>query len=93
MAVEAKVIEHIRSILEKFDSKYMLNGRIKKSKVIEDLDRYDHDLIEALLSDKLIHDSYTEKLANVEVFKVNQFIEMLEFKKYWEDSYTKYSIK
>ncbi|ARU20376.1 site-specific DNA-methyltransferase [Ligilactobacillus salivarius] len=93
MSVEAKVIEHIRSILEKFDSKYMLNGRIKKSKVIEDLDRYDHDLIEALLSDKLIHDSYTEKLANVEVFKVNQFIEMLEFKKYWEDSYTKYSNK
>ncbi|WP_267472255.1 site-specific DNA-methyltransferase, partial [Ligilactobacillus salivarius] len=91
MAIEAKVIEHIRSILEKFDNKYMLNGRIKKSKVIEDLDRYDHDLMEALLSDKLIHDSYTEKLANVEVFKVNQFIEMLEFKKYWEDSYTKYS--
>lgn len=93
MSVEAKVIEHIRSILEKFDNKYMLNGRIKKSKVIEDLDRYDHDLMEALLSDKLIHDSYTEKLANVEVFKVNQFIEMLEFKKYWEDSYTKYSNK
>ena len=93
MAIEAKVIEHIRSILEKFDNKYMLNGRIKKSKVIEDLDRYDHDLMEALLSDKLIHDSYTEKLANVEVFKVNQFIEMLEFKKYWEDSYTKYSNK
>ncbi|MFR0651865.1 DNA methyltransferase [Ligilactobacillus salivarius] len=93
MSVEAKVIEHIRSILEKFDNKYMLNGRIKKSKVIEDLDRYDHNLMEALLSDKLIHDSYTEKLANVEVFKVNQFIEMLEFKKYWEDSYTKYSNK
>ncbi|MGE9831309.1 DNA methyltransferase [Ligilactobacillus salivarius] len=93
MSIEAKVIEHIRSILEKFDNKYMLNGRIKKSKVIEDLDRYDHNLMEALLSDKLIHDSYTEKLANVEVFKVNQFIEMLEFKKYWEDSYTKYSNK
>ena len=93
MSVEAKVIERIRSILEKFDNKYMLNGRIKKSKVIEDLDRYDHNLMEALLSDKLIYDSYTEKLANVEVFKVNQFIEMLEFKKYWEDSYTKYSNK
>ena len=93
MAVEARIIERIRSVLEKFDNKYMLNGRIKKSKVIEDLDNYDHDLMETLLSDKLIHDSYTEKLANVEVFKVNQFIEMLEFKKYWEDSYTKYSNK
>ena len=93
MAVEARIIERIRSVLEKFDNKYMLNGRIKKSKVIEDLDNCDHDLMETLLSDKLIHDSYTEKLANVEVFKVNQFIEMLEFKKYWEDSYTKYSNK
>ena len=93
MAVEAKVIEHIRNVLEKFDDKYMLNGRIKKSKVIEDLDKYDHDLIKALLADELIHNSYTEKIANVEVFKVNQFIEMLEFKKYWEDSYTKYSNK
>ena len=93
MAVESKVIEHIRNVLETFDDKYILDGRIKKTKVIEDLDRYDHDLIKALLSDDLIHNSYTEKIADVEVFKVNQFIEMLEFKKYWEDSYTKYSNK
>ena len=93
MAVESKVIEHIRNVLETFDDKYILDGRIKKTKVIEDLDKYDHDLIQALLSDELIHNSYTEKIADVEVFKVNQFIEMLEFKKYWEDSYTKYSNK
>ena len=93
MAVESKVIEHIRNVLETFDDKYILDGRIKKTKVIEDLDRYDHDLIKALLSDDLIHNSYTEKITDVEVFKVNQFIEMLEFKKYWEDSYTKYSNK
>ena len=93
MTVESKVIEHIRNVLETFNDKYILDGRIKKTKVIEDLDRYDHDLIKALLSDDLIHNSYTEKIADVEVFKVNQFIEMLEFKKYWEDSYTKYSNK
>ena len=93
MAVESKVIEHIRNVLETFDDKYILDGRIKKTKVIEDLDKYDHDLIKALLSDDLIHNSYTEKITDVEVFKVNQFIEMLEFKKYWEDSYTKYSNK
>ena len=93
MAVESKVIEHIRNVLETFNDKYILDGRIKKTKVIEDLDRYDHDLIKALLSDDLIHNSYTEKITDVEVFKVNQFIEMLEFKKYWEDSYTKYSNK
>ena len=47
----------------------------------------------ALLSDPLIHQTYTKKLAGVEIFEVNQFIQMLEFKEYWEDSYTKYSNK
>ena len=34
MAVESKVIEHIRNVLETFDDKYILDGRIKKTKVI-----------------------------------------------------------
>lgn len=94
MAVEPKVMEHVRSVLEQFDNKYITaEGVLKRNSVIEDLDKYEHDLMTALLSDELIHNSYTEKIADVEVFKVNQFIEMLEFKSYWEDSYTKYSNK
>lgn len=94
MSVEPKGLEHIRSVLEQFDNKYITDtGVLKRNNVIADLDRYDHDLMTALLSDELIHNSYTEKIAGVEVFKLNQFIEMLEFKSYWEDSYTKYSNK
>ena len=94
MSVEPKGLEHIRSVLEQFDNKYITDtGVLKRNNVIEDLDKYDRDLMTALLSDELIHDSYTEKIAGVEVFKLNQFIEMLEFKSYWEDSYTKYSNK
>ncbi|OXS49543.1 DNA methyltransferase [Ligilactobacillus agilis] len=94
MAVEPKVMEHVRAILEQFGNKYITTeGVLKRNSVIEDLDRYDRDLITALLSDELIHTSYIEKIADIEVFKVNQFIEMFEFKHYWEDSYTKYSNK
>lgn len=94
MAVEPKVMEHVRTILEQFGNKYITTeGVLKRNSVIEDLDRYDRELITALLSDELIHTSYTEKIADIEVFKVNQFIEMFEFKRYWEDSYTKYSNK
>lgn len=94
MSVEPKGLEHIRSVLEQFDNKYITDtGVLKRNNVIEDLDKYDRDLMTALLSDELIHNSYTEKIAGVEVFKLNQFIEMLEFKSYWEDSYTKYSNK
>lgn len=94
MAVDVKIMEHVRSVLKSFDDKYISkDGVLKRNTVIEDLDRYDRELMSALLSDELIHKSYTEKIAEVEVFKVNQFIEMFEYKNYWEDSYTKYSNK
>ena len=93
MAVEPKVFEHVRAVLNGFDDKYLNNGKLKRNKIIEDLDAYDEQLMTALLSDPLIHQTYTKKLAGVEIFEVNQFIQMLEFKEYWEDSYTKYSNK
>lgn len=70
-----------------------MNEVLKRNRIIEDLDAYDEALMTALLSDDLIHKNYTKKIANVEIFEVNQFIQMLEFKEYWEDSYTKYSNK
>ncbi|WP_283598425.1 site-specific DNA-methyltransferase [Ligilactobacillus saerimneri] len=94
MAVEAKIIDHIRTVLEAFGTTYLTeNGALKKNKLINDLDKYNKELMTALLADNFIRKTYTEKIADVEVFKVNQFVEMLEYKSYWEDSYTKYSNK
>ncbi|QLL77985.1 site-specific DNA-methyltransferase [Ligilactobacillus saerimneri] len=94
MAVEAKIIDHIRTVLEAFGTTYLTeNGALKKNKLINDLDKYNKELMMALLADEFIRKTYTEKIADVEVFKVNQFVEMLEYKSYWEDSYTKYSNK
>lgn len=45
----------------------------------------------ALLANPQIHDQYTEKVANTEVFKLNQFIDVFEYKEFWEDSFIKYS--
>lgn len=93
MSVEPKVMEHVREALESFGDKYIDHGVLKRNAIIEDLDAYDEQLMTKLLSDELIHRSYTKKIADVEIFEVNQFINMLEFKDYWEDSYTKYSNK
>ena len=94
MAVEAKIIDHIRTALETFGNTYLTeNGALKKNKLINDLDKYNKELMMALLADEFIRKTYTEKIADIEVFKVNQFVEMLEYKSYWEDSYTKYSNK
>lgn len=94
MAVESKAMDHIRNVLELFGNKYFTkDGILKRNAVIEDLDNYDKDLMIAILSDDLLHETYTTKIADVDVFEVNKFVDMLRYKEYWEDSFTKYSNK
>lgn len=94
MKVEHKIITQVKKVLKQFDNKYLTeNGSLKRSNVINALDQYDRELMTALLANPLIHDNYTEKIADTEVFKLNQFVEMFEYKDFWEDSFTKYTDK
>ncbi len=47
----------------------------------------------AILKDDLLHEAYTSKIADVEIFEINKFVDMLRYKEYWEDSFTKYNNK
>lgn len=92
MQIETRVMEQVKSVLKQFGTKYITeSGALKRSTVINDLDKYDRDLMTALLSNQLIHYEYTEKIADTEVFKLNQFVNMFEYKEFWEDSFTKYA--
>lgn len=94
MAVESKAMDHIRKVLEQFGDKYFTkSGALKRNNVIEDLDNYDKDLMTAILKDDLLRKTYTSNIADVEVFEVNKFVDMLRYKEYWEDSFTKYNNK
>lgn len=87
-------MEHVKQLLQSFGDRYITNsGHLKRAKIIDDLDRFDHNLMTKLFADPLIHRTYVEKIANTEVFKLNQFIEMFEYKDFWEDSFTKYENK
>ncbi|HJA22995.1 MAG TPA: site-specific DNA-methyltransferase [Candidatus Limosilactobacillus intestinavium] len=92
MQVESKIMEQVKSVLSGFGNKYIdSNGALKRNKVIEDLDHYDRNLMTALLANQQIHDQYTEKVADTEIFKLNQFLDVFEYKEFWEDSFTKYA--
>lgn len=92
MHVDSKIMEQVKSVLLTFGNKYIDdNGALKRDKVIEDLDHYDRDLMTALLANQQIHDQYTEKVADTEIFKLNQFLDVFEYKEFWEDSFTKYA--
>lgn len=94
MKIEPKIMSQVKSILGEFGNKYLTSkGSLKRNNVINDLDKFDHELMTKLFKDPLIHKNYVEKIADTEVFKLNQFIEMFEYKGFWEDSYTKYTNK
>lgn len=96
--IDSKIMGEIKSILKDFGNTYFSDkGTLRRNKVIEDLDAYTPMLMKALLANQLIHDTYTESIViddkSVELFKLNQFIEMFTYKEYWQDSYTKFENK
>lgn len=94
MTVDSTIIQEVKKVLKGFGDTYLLEtGALKRSKLIEDLDKYTPILMKELLANALISKSYTEKIGDTTIFKLNQFIEMFTYKEYWEDSYTKYSNK
>ncbi|NRO45517.1 site-specific DNA-methyltransferase [Lactobacillus helveticus] len=94
MEIEPKIMSQVKSILGEFGNKYLTSkGSLKRNSVINDLDKFDHVLMTKLFKDPLIHKNYVEKIADAEVFKLNQFVEMFEYKNFWEDSYTKFTNK
>lgn len=94
MEIEPKIMSQVKSILGEFGNKYLTSkGSLKRNNVINDLDKFDRELMTKLFKDPLIHKNYVEKIADAEVFKLNQFVEMFEYKNFWEDSYTKFTNK
>lgn len=88
--METNLQKEINRVLSKFP-KYWDKDTLLKNKLIEDIRLYDEKIIEALLSNSLIKDTYSLKLTSGLVFKTEDFISMLRFKNYWDNNYTKYS--
>lgn len=88
--VETELLSQIKEVLLTFP-KYWEEEVLLRNKVAEDLRSYNQELIEALLSNKLVKDTYSITLNSTNIFKIEEFISMLRYKNYWENSYTKYS--
>ena len=92
MTINSKIIEHVKTVLQEFGTKYVTDtGSFKRQVIINDLNAYNPQLIAALLHDDLIDQNYSENISNNKLFKLNEFIELFEYKEFWTDSYTKYA--
>src|SRR5699024_6843780 len=88
--METKLQQEISNVLKAFPE-YWDEDTLLKNRLIEDIRSYKEEIIVALLSNELIKDTYSLKLASSVVFKVEDFISLLRFKNYWDNSYTKYT--
>ncbi|MCG1010906.1 site-specific DNA-methyltransferase [Salinicoccus sp. ID82-1] len=88
--METKLQQEINNVLKPFP-KYWNENTLLKNKVIEDIRTYDEKLMTVLLSNELIRNTYSLQLPSGLIFKVEDFISMLRFKNYWDNSFTKYT--
>ncbi|EMF0050199.1 site-specific DNA-methyltransferase [Enterococcus hirae] len=88
--MDTRLMQQIKDILKEFPQ-YWMGEELQRPVVIDDLKRYDALLISALLKNQKIRENYSAKAGDVVIFKVQEFIDILRYKDYWADSYTKYS--
>jgi adenine-specific DNA-methyltransferase len=88
--METNLQKEIKAVLSAFPE-YWDGEQLLKSKVIEDVRRYRADLMEALFSNPEIKDAYSVQIGNGLIFKTDEFVGMLRFKNYWQNSYTRFS--
>ena len=88
--MKTKLQEEINKVLSHFPE-YWENKELLKSKLIEDLRNYKAELIQSLLNNDLIKETYSLQIEDNTIFKLEDFVSMLRFKNYLPNSYTKYS--
>ncbi|WP_416350037.1 DNA methyltransferase [Mammaliicoccus lentus] len=88
--MDTKLQQEVNEVLKNFPE-YWKKDILLKNKVIEDIRAYNEKIIEALLSNNLVKETYALQLPSGSVFKTEDFISMLRFKNYWDNSYTKYT--
>ncbi|MGM0208414.1 adenine-specific DNA-methyltransferase [Enterococcus sp. DIV0421] len=88
--METQLMQQIKEILSEFPQ-YWQGEELQRPIIIDDLKNYDALLIAALLKNQKIRENYSIKAGDVVIFKMQEFIDILRYKDYWTDSYTKYS--
>ena len=87
--MDTKLQQEIKLVLSDF-SRYWDGETLLKNKVIDDLRNYKPELIKGLLTNRTIKDTYSLEIANNSIFKIDEFINMLRYKNYLENSYTRF---
>lgn len=82
--------QEIENVLKEFPN-YWDNDVLLKNVLIEDIRNYKPEILSALLKNPTIKKTYSLDINGLHIFKVEEFVSMLRYKNYLENSYTKFS--
>lgn len=88
--MKTKLQQEIENVLKEFPN-YWNDDALLKNVLIEDIRNYQPAILSALLQSPMIKKTYSLDIDGVHIFKVEEFVSMLRYKNYLENSYTKYS--
>lgn len=87
--MQTELIRQLNQVLNAFPE-YWDNERLQRSKVINDIKERKPDLIKALINNAKIKSLYGTEIDSVLVFDFHALTNLLQYKEYWADSFTKY---
>lgn len=65
----------LHEILSNFGNKYYTGKELNKVRIIQDIDRYDEELIKVLLDNELIKKHYAKQIGDYTIIETNKLIE------------------
>lgn len=90
--MQTQLLKEIRIVLQGF-SEYWENDVLKRYAVITAIENKDNSLIKALIANEKIKQEYSTDIGGVTLFDFAKLVNLIQYKEYWQDSYTKYKNK
>ncbi|WP_434334520.1 site-specific DNA-methyltransferase [Mycoplasma capricolum subsp. capricolum] len=88
--MKTNVYKTVEKLLKNTDKYISEDNKLLKVKIYEDIIRMDEQLLDILLSDNLVKETFFKKIKNTLVFDKQKFARFVESKEFLEDSYTSY---
>lgn len=87
--MQTELIRQLNQVLNAFPE-YWDNEKLQRAHVINDIKERKPDLIKALIHNAKIKSLYSTEIDGVLVFDFHALTNLLQYKEYWADSFTKY---
>lgn len=90
--METELVKEINKVLKSFPQ-FWSAGKLHRSKVCQAIQSRQPDLIKALVGNDKIRETYSVDVDGILCFDFGSLEGILEYKEYWQDSFTKYRNK